>query len=88
MPSTSSPFNTPGNRSNLNMSPSGQEQLKADALALQLLKENVENRIKFLPPDTLSADRLNIYNNELEKIKDKFYNFSDKVSTFCVKYVD
>ena len=55
---TSSSFNSPGPHSNLNMSPTGQEKLKADALALQHLKKDVENLIKLLPPDALSAYHL------------------------------
>ena len=54
------------------MAPSGQDQLIDDASALQGLKKNVENLIKMLPPDAISTDRLNVYNDELKEIKDKF----------------
>ena len=65
------------------MAPGGQEQIKADALALQLLKEHVEILIRLLPPENITADHLNVYNEELEEIKDKCLKFSDNFSTFC-----
>ena len=88
MPGASSPFNTPGNHHNLNMAPSGQDQLKADALALRLSKKHVENLIELFPPDGLTAYHLNVCNEKLKEIKDTFRDFSGKVSTFCIKYAN
>ena len=87
MPPGTSPFNTPGTHSNLDMAPCGQEQLKADALALQLLKKDVENLIGLLSPGDMTADCLNVHNGKLKEIQDKFCGFSRKLSIFCDKYV-
>jgi len=57
-------------------------ELKKEALALQVSKKGKENLISLFPPENMTADRLNIYNDELKEIKDNFLCFSNTLLRF------
>ena len=46
----------------------------------------MEILIRLLPPNAISTDRLNVYNDELKEIKNELCDFSGKLSIFCIKY--
>ena len=60
--------------------------MEGEARALQVEMHDIENMMRMFPPEHMTADRLQVYNEELKEIKDKFRGFSTQLLTFCLKY--